>query len=272
MEVREKRLKETIDFIRNKGVAEVEFGLILGSGLGELANEIENTVRLPYKEIPNFPVSTVAGHSGQMIYGVLAGKKVIVFQGRFHFYEGYSMQDVTYPIQVMRSLETYSLIVTNAAGGISELLSPGNLMLITDHINFMGTNPLIGPNKESLGPRFTDMSDAYDLNYRKSALLTAEKLGLDLKQGVYIGFTGPSYETPSEINFARLIGADAVGMSTIPEVIEAVHCGMRVLGISCITNMAAGLQSELNHEEVVAKTMRVKNNFKQLVMNCLADL
>lgn len=266
------RLTETTTFIREAGVKEIDFGLILGSGLGELADEITDAIVIPYGDIPHFPVSTVVGHAGQLVYGELAGKKVLAMQGRFHFYEGHSMDVVTYPVRVMAALHAHSLIVTNACGGVNEGFTPGDLMLITDQINFMGTNPLIGKNIDEMGPRFPDMSQAFDHEYRKVAKEIGEKSGLHLKEGVYMGFTGPTYETPAEIRFARTIGADAVGMSTVPEVIVAVHSGLRVLGVSCITNLAAGMQKELNHEEVVETTERVKQEFKSLIKDTLAAL
>ncbi len=266
------RLTETTTFIKEAGVKEIDFGLILGSGLGELADEITDAIVIPYGDIPHFPVSTVVGHAGQLVYGELAGKKVLAMQGRFHFYEGHSMDVVTYPVRVMAALKAHSLVVTNACGGVNESFTPGDLMLITDQINFMGTNPLIGKNIDEMGPRFPDMSQAFDPEYRKVAKEIGEKSGLHLKEGVYMGFTGPTYETPAEIRFARTIGADAVGMSTVPEVIVAVHSGLRVLGVSCITNLAAGMQKELNHEEVVETTERVKQEFKSLIKDTLAAL
>ncbi len=266
------RLTETTTFIKEAGVKEIDFGLILGSGLGELADEITDAIVIPYGDIPHFPVSTVVGHAGQLVYGELAGKKVLAMQGRFHFYEGHSMDVVTYPVRVMAALHAHSLIVTNACGGVNKSFTPGDLMLITDQINFMGTNPLIGKNIDEMGPRFPDMSQAFDHEYRKVAKEIGEKSGLHLKEGVYMGFTGPTYETPAEIRFARTIGADAVGMSTVPEVIVAVHSGLRVLGVSCITNLAAGMQKELNHEEVVETTERVKQEFKSLIKDTLAAL
>lgn len=268
----QEKLLETIQYIHEQGVQEVEFGLILGSGLGELAEEIEDKVVIPYAQIPHFPVSTVVGHAGQLVYGTLAGKKVLAMQGRFHYYEGHSMQVVTYPVRVMAGLKAHSLVVTNACGGVNEGFTPGDLMLITDHINFMGANPLIGKNEEEMGPRFPDMSKAYDESYRNVAKEVAASKGLHLKEGVYMGFSGPTYETPAEVRFARIAGADAVGMSTVPEVIVAVHSGLRVLGISCITNLAAGMQANLNHEEVVETTERVKAEFKSLVKETLAKL
>ncbi|WP_159722381.1 purine-nucleoside phosphorylase [Enterococcus sp. CSURQ0835] len=266
------KIQQTASYIEDKGVGKVEVGLILGSGLGELAEEIEDAVIVAYNDIPHFPISTVVGHAGQLVYGRLAGKYVLAMQGRFHYYEGNAMETVTYPVRVMAALGVTSLIVTNAAGGVNETFTPGNLMLITDHINFMGTNPLIGPNDEQIGPRFPDMSAAYTKNYQEKARAAAKRLGLELKEGVYMGFTGPTYETPAEIRMARTLGADAVGMSTVPEVIVAVHSGLNVLGISCITNLAAGMQANLNHAEVVETTERVKEDFKLLVKETLALL
>ncbi|MBO0482182.1 purine-nucleoside phosphorylase [Candidatus Enterococcus courvalinii] len=265
-------LQETTQFILGQGVKEIEFGMILGSGLGELADEIEDAITIPYDKIPFFPVSTVVGHAGQLVYGTLSGKKVLAMQGRFHFYEGHSMQTVTYPVRVLGALGAHSVIVTNACGGVNESFVPGDLMLISDHINFTGTNPLIGPNEDEIGPRFPDMSQAYTPAYRESAKEVANKLGLDLKEGVYMGYSGPTYETPAEIKMSRVMGADAVGMSTVPEVIVAAHGGLNVLGISCITNLAAGMQANLNHDEVVETTERVKQSFKALVKETLAVL
>lgn len=265
-------LDETIALLKEKGVETVDFGLILGSGLGELADEIEDPVAIPFSEVPHFPVSTVVGHVGQLVYGMLAGKKVLAMQGRFHYYEGHSMQTVTYPVRVMQALGIHSIIVTNAAGGVNETFTPGNLMLITDHINFTGNNPLIGENDEDFGPRFPDMSHAYTPAYQEVAKKVAAKQGMILREGVYMGYSGPTYETPAEIRMSRTMGADAVGMSTVAEVIVAAHGGMKVLGISCITNLAAGMQSNLNHKEVVETTQRVKEDFKKLIKDTLAEL
>lgn len=265
-------LQETTQFILEKGVKEIDFGLILGSGLGELAEEIEEAIVIPYDQIPFFPTSTVVGHAGQLVYGTLSGKKVLAMQGRFHFYEGHSMQTVTYPVRVMAALTAHSVIVTNASGGVNESFVPGDLMLITDHINFTGQNPLIGPNEDEIGPRFPDMSEAYTLTYREVAKEAASQLDLTLKEGVYMGYSGPTYETPAEIRMSRTMGADAVGMSTVPEVIVAAHSGLKVLGISCITNLAAGMQANLNHEEVVETTQRVKQSFKALIKEVLVLL
>ncbi|WP_301358511.1 purine-nucleoside phosphorylase [Enterococcus spodopteracolus] len=265
-------LQETTAFIKSKGVGTIDFGMILGSGLGELAEEIEEAIVIPYDKIPFFPTSTVVGHAGQLVYGTLSGKKVLAMQGRFHFYEGHSIQTVTYPVRVMAALGAHSVVVTNACGGVNESFAPGDLMLITDHINFTGQNPLIGPNDEEMGPRFPDMSEAYTKAYREMAKAAATSLDVELKEGVYMGYSGPTYETPAEIRMSRVMGADAVGMSTVPEVIVAAHSGLKVLGISCITNLAAGMQANLNHEEVVETTERVKQTFKSLIKETLSLL
>ncbi|MFV0560430.1 MAG: purine-nucleoside phosphorylase [Enterococcus sp.] len=263
------QLTETVHFIKEQGVGTADFGLVLGSGLGELADEIENPIVIDYAQIPHFPESTVVGHDGKLIYGTLSGKKVLALKGRFHFYEGHSIQTVVYPVNVMSELGVHSLIVTNACGGVNETFQPGDLMLIDDHINYMGVNPLIGPNDDISGPRFPDMSHAYSKTYQEIAEQVAKQQDMKLKHGVYMGFSGPTYETPAEIKMARVLGADAVGMSTVPEVIMAVHNGMDILGVSCITNLAAGMQANLNHEEVVDTTERVKANFKLLIKETL---
>lgn len=266
------KIKEASFFIKKQGAENPEIGLILGSGLGELGEEIENPLIISYREIPHFPVSTVAGHAGQLVYGELSGKKVLVMQGRFHYYEGYTLEEVTFPVRVMKELGIESIMVTNAAGGVNEEFTPGDLMMITDQINFTGFNPLHGPNDDELGPRFTDMSHPYDVGYQEVIRNVAKEEAVDLKEGVYIGFSGPTYETPAEINMIRGWGADAVGMSTVPEVIVANHAGLKVIGISCITNLAAGMQKELNHEEVVETTTRVKEVFKSFVKNIIKAL
>lgn len=264
--------KKAASYLENKGIENVEVGLILGSGLGELADEIENPIVIPYTEIPSFPVSTVAGHAGQLVYGTLGGKRVLALQGRFHYYEGYSMNEVTFPVRVMRFLGTESIIVTNAAGGVNKEFSPGDLMLITDHINSFGTNPLIGPNDEQFGVRFPDLTQAYDLDYQNIAKEVANELELSLKEGVYYGVTGPTYETPAEVRMIQKVGGDAVGMSTIPEVIVARHAGMRVVGISCISNLAAGMGETLNHEDVIEVTTKIRSSFKKLIVNLLQKI
>ncbi|MGT2932822.1 purine-nucleoside phosphorylase [Streptococcus catagoni] len=264
------RINETKAFLQAKGISNPEFGLILGSGLGELAEEVENAIIIDYADIPNWGKSTVVGHAGKLVYGELSGRKVLALQGRFHFYEGNALEVVTFPVRVMKALGCQGLVVTNAAGGIG--YGPGTLMAITDHINMTGNNPLIGENLEEFGPRFPDMSDAYTTSYRQIANKVAQELGIKLEGGVYIGVTGPTYETPAEIRAFKTLGADAVGMSTVPEVIVAAHSGMKVLGISAITNFAAGFQSELNHEEVVEVTQHIKENFKGLIKAILVEL
>ncbi|NNU84082.1 purine-nucleoside phosphorylase [Geobacillus sp. BMUD] len=250
-----------------------KIGLILGSGLGVLADEIEEAVRIPYEEIPGFPVSTVEGHAGRLVYGRLEGATVVAMQGRFHYYEGYSLQEVTFPIRVMKALGVRELIVTNAAGGVNERFQPGDFMIISDHINLLGTNPLIGPNDPELGPRFPDMTEAYSRRLRELAKETAARLSVRVHEGVYVANTGPSYETPAEIRMVRTLGGDAVGMSTVPEVIVARHAGMEVLGISCISNMAAGMSdSPLHHDEVVETAERVKTDFLRLVKAIVAEM
>ncbi len=263
------KIKSAAEYINKKGVKQLDVGLILGSGLGELADEIKNPVMIAYNEIPHFPVSTVVGHAGQLVYGELGGKLVLAMQGRFHYYEGYSLEEVTFPVRVMKELGVHSLIVTNAAGGVSESFEQGELMMITDQINYTGANPLMGPNDEALGVRFPDMSEPYDKDYQKIVKQVASDMDLDLKEGIYMGFSGPTYETPAEIKMARLLGADAVGMSTVPEIIVAKHASLKTIGISCITNLAAGMQESLNHEEVVETTQRVKKTFKLFIKNIL---
>ncbi|MCG1022961.1 purine-nucleoside phosphorylase [Sutcliffiella horikoshii] len=259
-------IKKSAGYINEKLSNKPEIGLILGSGLGVLAEEIQNPTVIPYTEIPEFPVSTVEGHAGQLVIGTLEGKTVIAMQGRFHFYEGYAMDKVTFPVRVMKYLGVEKLIVTNAAGGVNESFEAGDLMILSDHINNMGTNPLIGPNNNELGARFPDMSEPYCKELRKLAKNVAAEIGLKVQEGVYVGNTGPSYETPAEVRLLRTLGGDAVGMSTVPEVIVARHSGMKVLGISCISNMAAGiLDQPLTHDEVMETTEMVKANFLQFV-------
>ena len=240
--------------------------LVLGSGLGDYAEALEDAVKLPYSEIPGFPRSTVAGHAGMWCCGTLYGKRVVMMQGRFHYYEGYGMKDVTLPVRVMQKIGVKTLIVTNAAGGVNLGYHPGELMVIGDIFSMTAQNPLIGPNLDAFGPRFPDMSCAFDKELRALAHECANEQGFALREGVYAQMTGPTYETPAEIRMLRTLGADAVGMSTVPEVIVARHGGMRVLGISCITNMAAGiLDQPLNHAEVTETANRVKGQFRNLL-------
>ena len=243
-----------------------DIGVILGSGLGDYAEALEDAVKLPYSEIPGFPRSTVAGHAGMWCCGTLYGKRVVMMQGRFHYYEGYGMKDVTLPVRVMQKIGVKTLIVTNAAGGVNLGYHPGELMVIGDIFSMTAQNPLIGPNLDAFGPRFPDMSCAFDKELRALAHECANEQGFALREGVYAQMTGPTYETPAEIRMRRTLGADAVGMSTVPEVIVARHGGMRVLGISCITNMAAGiLDQPLNHAEVTETANRVKGQFRNLL-------
>ena len=243
-----------------------DIGVILGSGLGDYAEALEDAVKLPYSEIPGFPRSTCAGHAGMWCCGTLYGKRVVMMQGRFHYYEGYGMKDVTLPVRVMQKIGVKTLIVTNAAGGVNLGYHPGELMVIGDMFSMTAQNPLIGPNLDAFGPRFPDMSCAFDKELRALAHECANEQGFALREGVYAQMTGPMYETPAEIRMLRTLGADAVGMSTVPEVIVARHGGMRVLGISCITNMAAGiLDQPLNHAEVTETANRVKGQFRNLL-------
>ncbi|WP_335869791.1 purine-nucleoside phosphorylase [Bacillus sp. 2205SS5-2] len=267
------KIESAANYLNEKTTVAPKIGLILGSGLGVLAEEIENPVKIPYDEIPDFPVSTVEGHAGQLVFGELSGQPVVAMQGRFHFYEGYSFDQVTFPVRVMKQLGVNSLIVTNAAGGVNESFEPGDLMIITDHINNMGGNPLIGRNDSRLGVRFPDMSEAYTKSLQKLAREVAEKLSIKVREGIYLGNTGPIYETPAEVRLARVLGGDAVGMSTVPEVIVARHGGMNVLGISCISNMAAGiLDQPLTHDEVIETTEKVRSNFLSYVKEIVKSI
>lgn len=265
------RITKAADVIRT-ACGEAEIGLILGSGLADTI-QLENAKTIAYGDIPDFPVSTAFGHKSEWVTGTLAGKRVCMMRGRFHFYEGYTTEDIILPIRVMKLLGVKTLIVTNAAGGIRTDFVPGDLMLITDHINYSGLNPLIGKNYDTFGTRFPDMSRAYDRELRALAYSCADKLGIGLREGVYIWFSGPSFETPAEIRMARILGADAAGMSTVPEVIAAVHCGIRVLGISCITNMACGiLDQPLTHDEVIETGNLVREKFGALLNAVIAEL
>lgn len=261
------RLDATASWIRGKRDSAPRVGLVLGSGLGSFADRLKNRIAIPYEEIPHFPVpSGVVGHAGELVLGDVGSTSVVVLSGRVHFYEGRPMTDVVYPARVLARLGVGAVVLTNAAGGVRRTFKPGDLMLISDHINAFGTNPLIGPNEEALGARFPDMSAVYDKKLRGLAKSTARQLKIPLREGVYLGNSGPSYETPAEIRAYRTLGADAVGMSTIPEAIALRHAGVRVLGISTITNMAAGiLPQPLVHAEVLAVTKRVGQRFVALL-------
>ncbi len=260
-------IRAAADYIRSKiNGLELEIGLILGSGMGLLAEEVENPVHIPYGEIPGFPVSTVEGHAGRLVIGRLSGRNVLVMQGRFHYYEGYPIRALAMPVWVMKLLGIKMMIVTNAAGGVNAAFKEGDLMLITDHLNMFFDNPMIGANLGELGPRFPDTSRAYSERLMGVAKHVAAEQGIGIQQGVYLCNTGPSYETPAEVRMARTLGADAVGMSTVPEVHAATFCGIEVLGISFISNLAAGISDKaLSHAEVVETMESIKDKFINLV-------
>lgn len=261
------------DFIKEKiGDFKPEIGIILGSGLGELADEYCD-IAIPYSEIPGFEASTVSGHKSRLVFANINGKKVVMMQGRFHFYEGHSIQKVVFPVKVMKKLGVKTLIVTNAAGGVNPDFKPADLMIITDHINHMGVNPLIGPNDSGMGERFPDMSEVYTKKYVELAENIGKKLNIKLQKGVYIALTGPSYETPAEVRMARIIGADAVGMSTVPEAITASWAGMNVIGLSCICNSAAGVSTVgLSHADVIKAAGEAKDKFIKLVKEIIKEI
>lgn len=262
----QERIDMAYKTIREQTDAVPGAGLILGSGLGDFCDGLENRTEIPFSQIPGLPTPTVEGHQGAFVFGRYAGRTIAALRGRVHYYEGYPQRDVTLPVRVMAKLGVKTLILTNAAGGVNMDFHPGDLMLISDHINFSGTNPLIGPNLDEFGPRFPDMSDIYTRELREKLKPLAARAGLPLREGVYMMYSGPSYETPAEIRAFRALGADAVGMSTVPEAIAARHCGMRVMGVSCITNMAAGvLPQALCHAEVVEAAARAKGNFTKLL-------
>jgi len=247
--------------------------VVLGSGLGAFADELDGAVVIPYAEIPGWPRSTAVGHAGKLVFGTLDGVHVAVMAGRSHLYEGYTAARVTFGVRVLHMLGAQSLVLTNAAGGINLDYGQGALVLISDHINLQGVNPLVGANEDHLGPRFPDMSEAYSRRYREIARAAGAEAGVELKEGVYAAMLGPSYETPAEIRFLRTIGADLVGMSTVPEVIVANHMGMKVLAISCVTNMAAGiLPQKINHEEVLETGARVRGTLVELLKKVIPRL
>ncbi len=260
------KIKETTDFLLNK-FDKPEVGIILGTGLGNLTNKINEGTDIPYRSIPNFLYPTVLGHTGSLVSGKLGKKNVLAMNGRFHYYEGYELSEITFPIRIMAELGIQKLIVTNAAGAINPKFSPGDLMIIEDHVNFTGINPLRGPNLETQGERFPDLSEAYNSKMIKAVQAIALKLNIKLQTGVYAWMTGPSYETPAEIKALSLLGVDAVGMSTVPEVIVANHCGLKTLGVSYITNMASGLKSgKLNHNSVLESAQKGQITFQNLVV------
>lgn len=268
-----KKLKEAVDYIKSKIKLPVDVAVVLGSGLGALAEELENPVFISYNEIPNFPVSTITGHKGRLVIGNFHNKKVLAMQGRIHYYEGYDMKQVIFPVYVIKLLAIDKYIVTNAAGGTSMDYAPGDLMLITSHINNMGVDPLRGENLDELGPRFPDLTYVYNKNFLKLATKAAMKLGIEIKKGVYCANSGPTYESTAEVQMMKLWGANAVGMSTVPEAIAAAHCRMKVLGISCITNFAAGIiDKPLTHEEVIETTEKTRDKFTSLMREIIKNI
>ncbi|MBC7931460.1 MAG: purine-nucleoside phosphorylase [Rubrivivax sp.] len=267
------RAEHAARFIRSRLAEDVRVALVLGSGLGAFADELEDASSLAYSEIPGFARSTVEGHAGRLVVGRVGGVAVAAMQGRFHFYEGYTLEEVTFPIRTLGLLGVKTLVLTNAAGGLNNAYVQGSLIVISDHLNLMGTNPLLGANEPRFGSRFPDMTEVYDHEYQDVAICEAHEMGLELRRGIYAALTGPSYETPAEIRMMRLLGADAVGMSTVPEAIVARHMGLRVLGLSCITNMAAGvLDKPINHEEVIETGERVRETFAELLRRVIPKL
>jgi len=261
------------EYILNLYNKKIDAAIILGTGLGSIVDEVENKLVIAYKDIPEFPVSTVDGHAGELIIGKINKKSVIIMNGRFHYYEGYSMDTVTFGVRVINALGIKDIIITNAAGGMNPHFKAGDLMIIEDHINFMGTNPLIGKNYEELGPRFPDMSEAYNSELIVLTEKSAKELGYEIKKGVYAAVTGPNYETPAELRMLRTLGGDAVGMSTVPEVIAANHMSMRVLGISCITDMAIADNLEpLDHRKVLETAAKAQNKFVSIVKSVIEKM
>jgi purine-nucleoside phosphorylase len=265
------RAENAARVIRERAGVDAKIVVVLGSGLGDFADEFEDAVALPYQEIPGFVTSTAQGHAGRLVSGKVEGVPVLAMQGRVHYYEGYSLEEVTFPIRTFGLLGIKTLILSNAAGGIDVQLSQGALMVISDHLNLMSVNPLRGPNDDRFGPRFPDMSAVWSRELQELATEEARSLGITTRRGIYAALAGPSYETPAEIHMLRAFGADAVGMSTVPEAIVARHMGLRVLGLSCITNMAAGIsEAPINHEEVMETGQRVKETFTQLLRRVIA--
>ena len=265
-------VREAAEWLMQQTMYRPAIAVVLGSGLGDLVNEMDEKDVIPYAQIPGFPVSDVAGHADQLVFGTIGGREVVAMQGRFHYYEGFTMKQLTFPIFVLRQLGVKSLIVTNACGGINESFAPGDLMLITDHINLLGNNPLIGPNDERFGPRFPDMSEVYDRRLIKHAKDTAKELSIAVREGVYALFPGPCYETAAEIRAYKVLGADAIGMSTVPEATAARYLGMEVLGIACITNMATGIsKTKHSHAEVLAIANASSKRFCSLIEGILLN-
>jgi purine-nucleoside phosphorylase len=266
------KIQETVKFLKDKGLSDPNFGIVLGTGLGSLANIIDVEIKIPYKDIPNFPVSTVTGHSGTLIYGKLANKTVIAMQGRFHFYEGWEMNEVTFPIRVMKYLGVENLIVSNASGGVNPNFKVGDIMIITDHINMMPKHPLRGQNDERFGPRFLDMHEPYNLKMIDMMQRIADKNSIKIHKGIYLALQGPTFETPAEYKMVTLMGADAVGMSTVPEVIVAKHMGMQCFGLSVITDLGIeGHIEEVSHEAVQLAAKASEKTISKLVVEFITN-
>ena len=267
------KIQETAKFIQDRVKLKPEIGIVLGTGLGGLTNEIETTKSIPYAEIPNFPISTVKGHKGKLIFGKLGAKNVIAMQGRFHYYEGYTMQEITFPIRVLKLLGIKLLILSNAAGGVNPDYNVGDMMVINDHINLMGNNPLIGKNHDDLGPRFPDMSETYDQKAIRTFTKIARHHNIHFQKGIYAGVTGPTFETPSEYKYIHTIGADAVGMSTVPEAIVARHMGLRIFAVSIISDLGVeGKIVEISHEEVLEAAAQVEPRLTLILKDMLSQI
>jgi purine-nucleoside phosphorylase len=267
------RAERAANFIRSRVGSSPTVAIVLGSGLGAFADDLTNSTAIRYDEIPGFAQATVEGHAGRLVVGATENVTIAAMQGRFHFYEGYALEDVTFPIRVLKLLGARTLILTNAAGSLNTEFTPGTLMVISDHINLMGMNPLIGSNDERFGPRFPDLTSTYDPDLQNIVIDEAKAINVDLRRGVYAALSGPSYETPAEIHMVRTLGADAVGMSTVPEAIVARHMDMKVIGISCITNLAAGVSNRpVDHSQVIATGERVREQFTELIRRVIARL
>jgi purine-nucleoside phosphorylase len=267
------RVENAARIIRSRYSEDVRVALVLGSGLGAFADELEESVAIPYEEIQGFARPTVEGHAGRLVLGKVGNVPVAAMQGRFHYYEGYTLDEVVFPVRTFGLLGVKSLVLTNAAGGINVEFNQGALMIISDHLNLMDSNPLRGPHDKRFGERFPDMTEVYSHDYQETAVEEAQGMGLELRRGIYAALSGPSYETPAEVRMLRILGADAVGMSTVPESIVARQMGMKVLGISCITNMAAGVLGEpINHQEVIETGERIRDTFKELLRRVIPKL
>jgi purine-nucleoside phosphorylase len=266
-----KKIKETIEYLESRISMKPEYGIILGTGLGGLVNEIDIQQTIPYEFIPNFPVSTVQGHHGQLIFGTMGGKNIVAMQGRFHYYEGYTMQEITFPVRVMKFLGIELLVLSNASGGVNPEFEVGDIMLITDHINLMKDNPLMGRNDDGIGTRFPDMSNAYDPELVEKALSIAAGQGVKLQKGIYAAVSGPTYETPAEYHYIRTIGADAVGMSTVPEVIAARHMGLKCFAVSIISDLGVpGKIVEISHKHVIDAASAVEPVMTRIIRELIA--